>query len=77
MRVGDAKKIYAIELLPNEDMIAVISGRNRHIRLHPISTLDGSDGEAIKIEETKGCTLIASGAVRQGSTTCLCVAMKK
>nr|CAB3229242.1 serine/threonine-protein kinase MRCK alpha [Phallusia mammillata] len=77
VKIGDAKKIYAIEVLRNEDMIAVVSGRNRHIRLHTITALDGSDAEAIKIEETKGCTVLASGAVRQGSTTCLCVAMKK
>ena len=77
VRVGDTKKVYAVELLPQEDMIAVISGRNRHIRLHHISALDGAEMEPIKIEEAKGCTLLTSGATCQGSTTCLCVAIKK
>nr|XP_009860020.1 serine/threonine-protein kinase MRCK alpha isoform X1 [Ciona intestinalis]XP_026692048.1 serine/threonine-protein kinase MRCK alpha isoform X1 [Ciona intestinalis] len=77
VKVGDAKKIYAIEVIPQEDMIAVISGRNRHIRLHSLSSLEGGDGEAIKIEESKGCNAVTSGPFRQGSTTCLCVAIKK
>uniref|UniRef100_H2Z2Y0 non-specific serine/threonine protein kinase n=1 Tax=Ciona savignyi TaxID=51511 RepID=H2Z2Y0_CIOSA len=77
VKVGDAKKIYAIEVIPQEDLIAVISGRNRHIRLHPISALDTPDVDAIKIEESKGCTALTSGPYRQGSTTCLCVSVKR
>ena len=71
------KKVQAIELLPKEEMFAVISGRNRNVRLLPLSSLEGGEGEAIKIEESKNSLLIASGAIRQGSTTCLCVAVKK
>ena len=71
------KKVNAIELLPEERLVAVIAGRNRHLRLLPLNMMDKSDVESIKIEEAKGCISLASGAIRQGSSTCLCVAVKK
>nr|XP_039247827.1 serine/threonine-protein kinase MRCK alpha-like isoform X1 [Styela clava] len=79
VKVGDAKKVHAIEVLPKAQLVAVISGRNKHVRLHTWGALDGSmhDDTAIKIEDTKACTALCSGTVRQGTTSCLCVAMKK
>ncbi|XP_056672019.1 serine/threonine-protein kinase MRCK alpha isoform X15 [Monodelphis domestica] len=77
IRVGDSKKVHQIELIPNEQLIAVISGRNRHVRLFPMSALDGRETEFFKLAETKGCQTIASGQVRHGALTCLCVAMKR
>lgn len=77
LKVGDAKKVHVIELVQNEDLVAVISGRNRHIRLYPMTALNGSDVDAIKVDEAKGCSILASGPIRQGSSSCLCVAMKK
>uniref|UniRef100_A0A8C4X3T1 Serine/threonine-protein kinase MRCK alpha n=1 Tax=Erpetoichthys calabaricus TaxID=27687 RepID=A0A8C4X3T1_ERPCA len=77
IRVGDNKKVHQIELIPSEQLIAVISGRNRHVRLYPISALDGREAEFYKLAETKGCQTIISGQVRHGTMTCLCVAMKR
>ncbi|XP_075387582.1 serine/threonine-protein kinase MRCK alpha isoform X4 [Tenrec ecaudatus] len=77
IRVGDNKKIHQIELIPNEQLIAVISGRNRHARLFPTSALDGRETEFYKLVETKGCQTMTSGKVRHGALTCLCVAMKR
>ncbi|XP_028903090.1 serine/threonine-protein kinase MRCK alpha isoform X14 [Ornithorhynchus anatinus] len=77
IRVGDNKKVHQIELIPAEQLIAVISGRNRHVRLFPTSALDGRETEFFKLAETKGCQTIASGQVRHGTLTCLCVAMKR
>ncbi|NXJ49456.1 MRCKA kinase, partial [Spizaetus tyrannus] len=77
IRVGDNKKVHQIELIPNEQLIAVISGRNRHVRLFPMAALDGRETEFYKLAETKGCQSIASGHVRHGALTCLCVAMKR
>ncbi|XP_025071966.1 serine/threonine-protein kinase MRCK alpha isoform X11 [Alligator sinensis] len=77
IRVGDNKKVHQIELIPNEQLIAVISGRNRHVRLFPIAALDGRETEFYKLAETKGCQTIVSGQVRHGALTCLCVAMKR
>ncbi|XP_030743600.1 serine/threonine-protein kinase MRCK alpha isoform X2 [Echinops telfairi] len=77
IRVGDNKKIHQIELIPNEQLVAVISGRNRHVRLFPMSALDGRETDFYKLVETKGCQTITSGKVRHGALTCLCVAMKR
>ncbi|XP_020920099.1 serine/threonine-protein kinase MRCK alpha isoform X20 [Sus scrofa] len=77
IRVGDNKKIHQIELIPNDQLVAVISGRNRHVRLFPMSALDGRETDFYKLAETKGCQTITSGRVRHGALTCLCVAMKR
>lgn len=76
IRVGDNKKVHHIDLMLQEQLLAVISGRNRHVRLFPLQALDGRETEFYKLAETKGCQTIVSGPVRNGSITCLCVAMK-
>lgn len=77
IRVGDNKKVHHIDLMAQEQLLAVISGRNRHVRLFLTQALDGRETESYKLAETKGCQTIASGQVRGGALTCLCVAMKR
>ncbi|XP_064412674.1 serine/threonine-protein kinase MRCK alpha isoform X2 [Latimeria chalumnae] len=77
IRVGDNKKVHHIELIPHEQLLAVISGRNRHVRLFPMAALDGREMDFYKLAETKGCQTLVSGQVRHGALTCLCVAMKR
>ncbi|XP_072266050.1 serine/threonine-protein kinase MRCK alpha isoform X4 [Pyxicephalus adspersus] len=77
IRVGDNKKVHQVELIPQEQLIAVISGRNRHVRLYPTNSLDGRETEFFNLPETKGCQGIVSGQVRHGALTCLCVSMKR
>ncbi|XP_054474975.1 serine/threonine-protein kinase MRCK alpha isoform X4 [Anoplopoma fimbria] len=77
IRVGDNKKVHHIDLIPQEQLLAVISGRNRHVRLFPTQSLDGRETDSFKLAETKGCQAVVSGPVRNGSLTCLCVAMKR
>ncbi|XP_032442168.1 serine/threonine-protein kinase MRCK alpha isoform X2 [Xiphophorus hellerii] len=76
IRVGDNKKVYQIDLIPQEQLLAVISGRNRHVRLIPTQALDGRETESNKLTETKNCQSLVSGPIRNGCLTCLCVAMK-
>ncbi|XP_067097209.1 serine/threonine-protein kinase MRCK alpha isoform X2 [Osmerus mordax] len=77
IRVGDNKKVHHVDLIPQEQLLAVISGRNRHVRLVPMAALDGREVDSYKLVETKGCQAVVSGPVRNGSLTCLCVAMKR
>ncbi|XP_056624631.1 serine/threonine-protein kinase MRCK alpha isoform X2 [Triplophysa dalaica] len=77
IKVGDNKRVHQIELIPSEQLIAVISGRNGHVRLYPMAALDDREIEFHKIAETKGCQTLVSGTFRHGSLTCLFVAMKK
>ncbi|XP_076156502.1 serine/threonine-protein kinase MRCK alpha isoform X1 [Alosa pseudoharengus] len=78
IRVGDNKKVHLIELVPSEQLLAVVSGRNRHVRLIAASALDGRESEAYKLAETKGCQVLCWGLLRQGAAlSCLCVAVKR
>ncbi|KAG7507968.1 serine serine/threonine-protein kinase MRCK alpha isoform X1 [Solea senegalensis] len=77
IRVGDNKKVHHVDLIPQEQLLAVISGRNRHVRLVPTQALDGREIDSHKLVETRGCQTIVSGPVRNSSLTCLCVAMKR
>ncbi|XP_072165583.1 serine/threonine-protein kinase MRCK alpha-like [Diadema setosum] len=72
----DRKQIHQVRVLKDEQLVIVISGRGRHLRLFPIACLDG-EGTVIKVEEPRGCTMFTTGLIRQGSTTCMCVAMKR
>ncbi|KAG9282641.1 serine/threonine-protein kinase MRCK alpha-like isoform X3 [Astyanax mexicanus] len=77
IRVGDNKKVHHVELLPSEQLLAVISGRNRHVRLIPMAGLDGRETDSFKLPESKGCQTLVSGTLRNGALTCLCVAIKR
>ena len=66
-------------------MIA-LAGKQRQMRLIPIKALDQpADTEWIKVADTKGCLLFATGVMRPTATTstilsgsfCLCVAVKR
>ncbi|XP_076375984.1 serine/threonine-protein kinase gek isoform X3 [Megalopta genalis] len=77
-RVGEGKKIYLLEYVTEEQLIVVLSGKQRHVRLVPVRALDGDEVEWIKVAETKGCITLTTGVVRRSPLTyCLCVAIKK
>ena len=60
-----------------EESFTLFPGRQRHIRLTPINVVDGESVEFQKIAESKGCTSFCTGLVRQGTSTVLCVAIKR
>ncbi|XP_072743679.1 serine/threonine-protein kinase Genghis Khan [Anoplolepis gracilipes] len=77
-RVGEGKKIYLLEYVIEEQLIVVLSGKQRHVRLVPVRALDGDEVEWIKVAETKGCITLTTGVVRRNPLNyCLCVAIKK
>ncbi|XP_076277390.1 serine/threonine-protein kinase gek isoform X1 [Lasioglossum baleicum] len=77
-RIGEGKKIYLLEYVTEEQLIVVLSGKQRHVRLVPVRALDGDEVEWIKVAETKGCITLTTGVVRRSPLTyCLCVAIKK
>ena len=59
-RIGDGKKIYQVEYLLEEQLIIVLAGRQRQMRLIPIRALDQTDTEWIKVADTKGCIGLSS-----------------
>jgi len=80
-RVGDGKKIYQVEYLQEEQLIIVLAGRHRQMRLIPIRALDQTETEWIKVADTKNCIVFATGVMRPTPTAsasyCLCVAVKR
>ncbi|XP_062864087.1 serine/threonine-protein kinase MRCK alpha isoform X1 [Trichomycterus rosablanca] len=77
VKVGDSKKVHLIDPISSEQLLAVISGRNRHVRLFPMAALEDRDTDFFKLPETKGCQALVSGTMNYGARTCLCVAMKR
>uniref|UniRef100_A0A183IB82 non-specific serine/threonine protein kinase n=1 Tax=Soboliphyme baturini TaxID=241478 RepID=A0A183IB82_9BILA len=76
-KLGDGRKVEAIEYVQEEQLIIVMSGKERQIKLIPTGVLDGRDVKWIKVDGTKQCHAICSGAVMHGSVYCFCVAVKK
>ncbi|XP_046364774.1 serine/threonine-protein kinase MRCK alpha-like isoform X1 [Haliotis rufescens] len=78
-RVGDRgdKKIFQLEIVPQEHSVIYIGGRQKHIKILHVSALEGKDCDSVKINETKGCQTFCTGLIRQGTVTCLCVAIKR
>nr|CAD7255964.1 unnamed protein product [Timema shepardi] len=78
-RVGEGKKVFQLEYVVEEQLLVVLSGKQRHVRLIPVRALDGDDVEWIKVAETKGCITFATGAMRRSPVLvyCLCVAIKR
>ena len=48
-RIGDGKKIVCLEYIAEEQLIMVIAGRQRQVKLVPVRALGGEDVEWIKV----------------------------
>ncbi len=72
VRAADCKRVCQIELMPKEKMVALLSGRNRHVYLYPWVVLEGADVNSdAKLTETKGCQAMTIGTLRPGGPACL------
>lgn len=81
-RIGEAKRIYQVDYVVEEQLLVVICGKQHHVRLVPVRALDGDDVEWLKVSDTKGCVTFTTGLIRQPHGTqaavyCLCVAVKR
>nr|XP_043905451.1 serine/threonine-protein kinase MRCK beta isoform X4 [Solea senegalensis] len=78
VRAVDSKKVYQIELIPKEKMIALLCGRNRQVHLHHWGALEGTESTFdIKLTETKGCQSLTAGVLRPGGPACLLASVKR
>lgn len=78
VRAADSKKIYQIDLIPKEKMVALLCGRNRHVHLHAWEALEGADSAFdTKMTETKGCQGLTTGVLRPGGPACLLASVKR
>ncbi|XP_050527294.1 serine/threonine-protein kinase Genghis Khan [Daktulosphaira vitifoliae] len=85
-KIGEAKKIYQIEYITEEQLLVVLSGKQRQVRLIPVRALDGDEVEWVKVTESKGCITFCTGLLKKftGNTSgmnnpqyCLCIAIKR
>ncbi|CAB3256072.1 unnamed protein product [Arctia plantaginis] len=53
--------VATIAYVPSEQLLVVIAGRGRHVRLVPIRALECADVECVKLAETKGALALAAG----------------
>lgn len=78
VRAADCKRVCQIELMPKEKMVALLSGRNRHVHLYPWAALEGADVNLdAKLTETKGCQAMTIGTLRPGGPACLLASVKR
>ncbi|XP_070843123.1 serine/threonine-protein kinase MRCK beta isoform X5 [Chaetodon trifascialis] len=78
VRAADSKKVYQIDLIPKEKIVALLCGRNRHIHLHAWGALEGAESAFdIKLTDTKGCQALTTGLLRPGGPACLLAAIKR
>jgi len=64
-RIGDGKKIHQVEYLPEEQLMIVLAGKQRQMRLIPVKALDQpTETEWIKVADTKNCIVFATGVMR-------------
>ncbi|XP_059354881.1 serine/threonine-protein kinase MRCK beta-like isoform X2 [Carassius carassius] len=78
VRAADCKKICQIELMPKEKMVALLSGRSRHVHLYSWAALEGADVNCeAKLADTKGCQAMTIGTLRPGGPACLLAGVKR
>uniref|UniRef100_A0A914VK29 Uncharacterized protein n=1 Tax=Plectus sambesii TaxID=2011161 RepID=A0A914VK29_9BILA len=73
------RPVERVEYDPDEQLLIVIAGKEKVVRLIPTAALDGRDLRWIKIPETKGCHAIAlgPGGLTNPASHYFCVAIKK
>ncbi|XP_062523382.1 uncharacterized protein LOC134198062 isoform X2 [Corticium candelabrum] len=75
---GEEECVYQLEVILDEQLIAVLSGRQKHVRLYPLPALDGQQLEGVvEVQESKGAQVFAWGSIRVSALNGLCVAVKK
>ena len=69
-RIGDGKKLHQVEYIPEEQLIIALAGKQKQMRLIPVKALDQPhETEWIKLADTKGCIVFATGVMRPKVTS--------
>uniref|UniRef100_A0AAY5EWH6 non-specific serine/threonine protein kinase n=1 Tax=Electrophorus electricus TaxID=8005 RepID=A0AAY5EWH6_ELEEL len=78
VRAADCKKVHQIDLIPKENIVVLLCGRNRHVHLYPWGALEGAEAAFdVKLAETKGCQALTTGVLRSGGPACLLASVKR
>ncbi|KAG5682947.1 hypothetical protein PVAND_012264 [Polypedilum vanderplanki] len=67
IRIGESKKIIQIWYIQTEQLLVILCGKQRHIRLLPIRALEVPDVDWIKVADSKNCSAACTGIIRYGA----------
>lgn len=78
-RLTNSKKILMAHYSPKDQLVIVLAGKQRHVKLIPTRGLDQENIEWIKVTETKGATTfcVSSSSAGLSEMTFVSVAIKK
>lgn len=79
VKIGESKKIYEIWYITDEQLLLILCGKHRAVRLLPVRALDSNDVEWIKVLESKYCITACWGLIRKQPQNiyCFVLAIKK
>lgn len=78
-KVGESKKIIQLWHIFEEQILVVLCGKQRHVRLLPIRALEATDVEWIKVAESKNCITACTGIIKRVPCIifCIVIALKR
>ncbi|XP_021711533.1 serine/threonine-protein kinase Genghis Khan isoform X1 [Aedes aegypti] len=78
-RIGESKKVYQLWYIAEEQLLVILCGKQRHLRLLPIRALEATDVEWIKVAESKNCITACTGIIERGPQPvfCIVIALKR
>ncbi|XP_039761570.1 serine/threonine-protein kinase Genghis Khan isoform X7 [Pararge aegeria] len=59
--------VHRLRYVPSEQLLVVIAGRGRHVRLVPIRALECPEAESVKLGEAKGAVDVAVGELHSSA----------
>ncbi|XP_037032828.1 serine/threonine-protein kinase Genghis Khan [Bradysia coprophila] len=74
-RIGESKKIIQLWHIAEEQILVILCGKQRHVRLLPIRALEATDVEWIKVAESKNCLTVCTGIIRRNPQIVYCIVM--
>lgn len=79
VRIGESKKIIQLWHIVEEQILVILCGKQRHVRLLPIRALEAVDVEWIKVAESKNCITLCTGVIRRNPQCvyCIVIALKR
>lgn len=74
-RIGESKKIIQMWYIIEEQILVILCGKQRHMRLLPIRALEATDVEWIKVAESKNCITACTGVIRRTPQNVYCIVL--
>ncbi|MBN3293967.1 MRCKA kinase, partial [Polypterus senegalus] len=77
LQMGDCKKVTQINILPESQLLVVLSGRSHSVRLYSWEDLQNPESCGTKIQEARNVQAMTTGTLVRGTVPCLCFGVKR